>query len=141
MKDSSQCGVVQAFLDIADVPADANATLRLPLDAKEESDHAEHGISGSFRFQDRRGQGVTAGSLRRRGDRGRVGRDRHPRRGDEDCEQSSCEASPVRHLKIKMALIAAFEEGADRILAAAPVKPQENVIVAVQDRHTPLRCH
>ena len=28
MKDSSQCAVVQAFLDIADVPADANATLR-----------------------------------------------------------------------------------------------------------------
>jgi hypothetical protein len=47
----------------------------------------------------------------------------------------------VRHLKIKMALIAAFEEGADRILAAAPVKPQENVIVAVEDRHAPWRCH
>src|SRR4051794_18912785 len=63
MKDSSQCAVVPAFLDIADVTADANATLRLPLDAKEERDHAEHGISGSFRFQDRRGEGVTTGSL------------------------------------------------------------------------------
>ena len=87
------------------------------------------------------GQGVTAGSLRRRGGRGRVGAGRYPRRGDEDCEQSSCETSPARHLKIKMALIAAFEEGADRILAAAPVKPQENVIVAVEDRHAPWRCH
>ena len=100
--------MVQAFLDIADVPADANATLNSLLDAKEERDHAEHGISGSFRFQDRRGQGVTTGSLRRRGGRGRVGAGRYPRRGDEDCEQSSCETSPVRHLKIKMALIAAF---------------------------------
>jgi hypothetical protein len=47
----------------------------------------------------------------------------------------------VRHLEIKMALIAAFQEGADGILAAAPVKPQENVIVAVEDRHAPWRCH
>ena len=63
MKDSGQCALDQAFLDIVDLPADANATLRLPLDAKEEREHAEHGISGSFHFQDRRGEGVTTGSL------------------------------------------------------------------------------
>ena len=40
-----------------------------------------------------------------------------------------------------MALLAAFEEGADRILAAASVKPQESVIMAVEDRHAPWRCH
>jgi len=49
--------------------------------------------------------------------------------------------SPASHLKIEMALLAAFKEGADRILAAALVKPQENVIMAVEDRHAPWRCH
>jgi hypothetical protein len=44
-------------------------------------------------------------------------------------------------LKIEMALLVAFEEGADGILAAAPVKPQENVVMAVEDWHAPLRCH
>jgi hypothetical protein len=47
----------------------------------------------------------------------------------------------VSHLKVEMALLAAFEEGADRILAAASVKPQESVIMAVEDRHASWRCH
>src|SRR6188474_3983475 len=67
MKDGSQCAVVHALLDIVDIPADANAALRLSLDAEEKRDHAEHGISGWERFQDRCRQGVTTAPLRRRG--------------------------------------------------------------------------
>jgi hypothetical protein len=69
MKDGGQCVVVHALLDIVDIPADANEPLRLSLDAEEKRDHAEHGISGRERFQDRCRQGITTAPLRRRGGR------------------------------------------------------------------------
>jgi hypothetical protein len=69
MKDGGQCVVVHTFLDIVDIPADANATLRLSLDAEEKRDHAEHGVSGRERFQDSCRQGVTTAPLRRRSGR------------------------------------------------------------------------
>ena len=79
MKDRGLCALDPAFLDIVDLPADANATLRLPLDAKEKGDHAEDSISGRDRRQDGRRQGVTTGSLGRRGGSDCIGADRHPR--------------------------------------------------------------
>ena len=43
--------------------------------------------------------------------------------------------------KIQLALGLAFEERPRRVCAAAPVKAQQDVIVAVEDRHAPGRFH
>src|SRR5262249_18748961 len=40
-----------------------------------------------------------------------------------------------------LALGLSFEEGLGRVRAAAAVKTQQDVIVAIEDRHAPLRCH
>jgi len=59
-------------------------------------------------------------------------------RGDKDREQPSSKSPLTRHRKIQLALTLTFEERPRCIRAAAPEKTKQNVIMAVEDRHTPM---
>ena len=62
-------------------------------------------------------------------------------RRDEDREQPPDESSLTCHGKIQLALGFSFEERAGDVRSAASVKVQQNVIVAVENRDRPRRCH
>ena len=80
---------------------------------------------------------ATEASLRRRRKvRLAIARSPDARRGNEDREQASREAALPRHRKIELALGLPVEERTGGFRAAAPMEPQQNVVVAVEDRHT-----
>src|SRR6266436_3711176 len=138
MKNSCQYAVFQALLDIIDIAADPNAALRLPLNTEKKRHHAEDSLLRRRQFNGRWQQGAAADILRRCF---AIGANCPISRRDEDCEQPSGESSLTRHRKIQLALGLSFEERPGRVRAAAPVKTQQNVIMAVEDRHAPRRCH
>jgi hypothetical protein len=70
-----------------------------------------------------------------------IGANRPISRRDKDREQPSSKSPLTRHRKIQLALALPFEERLGRVRAAAPVKTQQDVIVAVEDRYAPRRCH
>ena len=138
MKNRCQYAVLQASLDIIDIAADANAALQLPLDTEEKGHHAEDSPLRRRQFKGRRRQGTATGVSSRRFASGAncpIGR------RDEDREQPPGEPSFTRHGKIQLALGLSFEERPGGVRAAAPVKTQQDVIVAIEDRHAPRRCH
>ena len=55
--------------------------------------------------------------------------------------QPSSKSSLLRQRKIQLALGFSFEEGAGSVPAAASVQARQNVIVAVENRDRPRRCH
>src|SRR5713101_4185285 len=138
MKNRCQHAVFQALLDIIDIAANANAALRLPLNTEKKRHHAEDSPLRRRQFNERRQQGAAADILRRCF---AIGASCPFSRRYEDCEQPSSESSLTRHRKIQLALGLSFEERPGRVGAAAPVKTQQNVIMAVEDRHAPRRCH
>jgi hypothetical protein len=115
-----------------------HATLRLPLDTEKERHHGEDSPLRRHQFKGRRQRSAAAGVLRRCFG---IRANRPISRGDKDREQPSSESPLTRHRKIQLALALPFEERPGRIRAAASEKTKQNVIMAVEDRHTPRRCH
>jgi hypothetical protein len=138
MKDRCQYAVLQASLDIIDIAADANAALRLPLDTQEKGRHAEDSPLRRSQFKGRRRRGAAIGVSSRRF---AIGANCPIARRDEDREQPPGEPSFTRLRKIQLTLGLSVEERPGGVGAAAPVKTQQDVIVAIEDRHTPRRCH
>jgi hypothetical protein len=131
MKNRCQHAIRQALSNITDIVADANPAARLSLDTQKKRHHAEYSPLRRPQFNGSQ-YGVTK--------RFAVGACPISRR-DEDREQPSSESSLLRHRKIQLALALSFEERARGVPAAALVETQQNVIVAVKDRHAPRRCH
>ena len=134
MKNRRQHAVLQALLDIIDVAADANVALRLPLNTEKKRHHAEDSPLRRPQSKGRRRRRAATDVSRRRF---AVAANRPISRRDEDREQPSSESSLTRHRKIQLALGLSFEERPGRVRAAAPVKTQQDVIVAVEDWHPP----
>src|SRR5215467_6059122 len=89
-------------------------------------------------FNGRRQRGAAGDVLRRCF---AIGANRPISRRDKDREQPSRKSALTRHRKIQLALALPFEERPGCVRAAAPVKTQQDVIVAVEDRYAPRRCH
>src|SRR3984893_17796525 len=138
MKNSCQHAILQALLDLTDVAANANLAFRLPLDTEKKRQHAEYSRLRHRQFDGRRDQGVRIDVSR-----GRfvLWASCSIARRHENREQPPGESSLMRHWKIQLAFAPSFEECPGGVCAAAPVKTQQDVVVAVEDRHAPRRCH
>src|SRR5262249_10288968 len=139
MKHRSQHAVLHAFLDIIDVAADTNAALRLPLNTQKKRHHREDSLLRRGQFNGRRQRGAAAADVLRRCVA--IGANCPISRGDEDRKQPSSETTLARYREIQVALALTFEEGTGRVCAATPVETQQDIIVAVEERHTPRRFH
>src|SRR5262245_38799304 len=139
MKHRSQHAVLHAFLDIIDVAADTNAALRLPLDTQKKRHHREDSLLRRGQFNGRRQRSAAAADVLRRCVA--IGVKCPISLGDEDRKQPSSETTLARHREIQVALALTFEEGTGRVCAATPVETQQDIIVAVEERHTPRRFH
>src|SRR5215471_18533347 len=100
--------------------------------------HGEDSPLRRHQFNGRRQRGAAADVLRRCF---AIGTNRPISRRDKDREQPSSESPLTRYRKIQLALTLPCEERLGRVRAAAPVKTQQDVIVAVEDRYAPRRCH
>src|SRR5262249_5885274 len=112
--------------------------LRLPLDTEKKRHHGEDSPLRRHQFNGRRQRGAAADVLRRYF---AIGANLPISRRDKDREQPSSKSALMRHRKIQLALALPFEERPGCVRAAAPVKTQQDVIVAVEDRYAPRRCH
>ena len=138
MKNRRQHAVLQASLDVIDVrqtrtrPCDSRSIRRRRDTMREDSTLRRR------QFNRRRDEAAPPDVLRRCI---AIGADCPITRGDEDREQPAGE-SPLRAMgRSKLALGLSFEERPRRVRAAAPVETQQDVIVAVEDRHAPRRLH
>jgi len=130
--------VLQGLLNVSNIAADANAALRLALDTQKKRHHTQYSPLRRRQFDCWRRQGATTDALR-----GCfiVRAILAIARRDEDREQPTNESSLTRHGKIQLAFGFSFEEGAGDVRSAASVKAKQNVIVAVENRDRPRRCH
>src|SRR5262249_13779973 len=117
---------------------DENAAPRLPLDTEKKRHHAEDNPLRLRQFNGMRQQGIATAILRQCV---AIGTNCPISRRDKDRKQPSSQSSLTRQREIQLALGLSFEEGLGRVRAAAAVKTQQDVIVAIEDRHAPLRCH
>ena len=135
MQHRRQRAVGEAAFDIGNSPANTNAPVRLPLDPEQQRRHGKHHALRFSGIDSRRRRIVTddaAGLLRSRFAVGAI----FPfRRRHEDREQAAGKSSLERLGKIQMALLLALQKRRHRIRTAAHMQPEQDVVVAVEDRN------
>ncbi len=138
MQNRRQHAGFDAPPDFVDGTADADLAARLAFDADQDRRHARDDRLRLREFERRRQRRAHGGVER---ECVACAAPSAVWRRHEDREQPAGEAALPGHRQVELPFGLAFEEGARRVRAAAREQPQQHVIVPIEDRNGPWRCH